>query len=51
MVRILGKEDGRPTMETIMQLAAVQKENSEMQSIVSAVENDLANFFPPLQKQ
>jgi hypothetical protein len=51
MVRILGKEDGRPTMEAIMQLAAVRKESSEMQSIVSGAENDLANFFPPLRNQ
>jgi len=51
MVRILGKEDGRPTMEAIMRLAAVRKENTDMQSIVSEAQNDLANFFPPLQNQ
>jgi hypothetical protein len=51
MVRILGIEDGRPTMEAIIQLAAVRKESSEMQSIVSDAENTLVNFFPPLQNQ
>jgi len=51
MVRILGKEGGRPTLEAILQLAAVRKEDSDMQSIVSDVQNGLANFFPPLQSQ
>ena len=51
MVRILGKEDGRPTVEAIMRLAAVRKENTDMQSIVSDAQNVLANFLSPLQNQ
>jgi hypothetical protein len=51
MVRILGKEDGRPVMVSIMRLASVRKENSDMQSIVTDAQNTLANFFPPLRGQ
>jgi hypothetical protein len=48
MVRILGIEDGRPTLEAIMQLAAAGKDSSDMQSIVSDAQNTLVNFFPPI---
>jgi len=50
-VRILGREDGRATVEVIMRLAAVRKENTDMQSIVSDAQKVLANFLPPLQNQ
>jgi hypothetical protein len=50
-VRILGKEDGRTTVEAIMRLAAVRKENTDMQSIVSSAQIVLGNYLPPLQNQ
>jgi len=49
-VRILGMEDGRPAVEAIMRLAAVRKENTDMQSIASGAQRVLDNFLPPLQQ-
>jgi hypothetical protein len=35
---------------TVMRLAAVHKENTDMQSIVSSAQNVLASSLPPLSE-
>jgi hypothetical protein len=50
-ILILRKVDGCPAVEDILRLAAVRKENADMQSIVSGAQNLLDSFLPPLKNQ